>query len=283
MKKVKIYFALIIFTFSLIVVLSEDTRSEGVSIDAGLTPAYHRLMVRSQLRYMHRSNHPVMSDMDMKMYMMPTMLAYGLRSDLMIMLRQAYVSMDMNGTKNSGLGDLFLLMKYKLFRVNKPGYTLGLAPTIGIEFPTGADNFTSDSYDMQLGLLFSARKKYLSADINLSYMNNGLKKVNDSQFEAGDEISVQTAVSYKIKSNNSSQLLFAPLLEMTYTDIASNKSGGTTLTNSGESFFILAPGLKVTYGSFILEGVFQVPLWQDQDGNQTERDPGFIIGFRLMN
>ncbi len=65
-----------------------QTKAEGISVDAGLTPAQDRIVVRLQYRNMLMQ----MGDNDIVMYMMPVVVAYGLTPDITVMLRNIYRS-----------------------------------------------------------------------------------------------------------------------------------------------------------------------------------------------
>jgi len=54
------------------------TKAEGISVDAGLTPAQDRIVVRLQYRNILNQ----MGGNDMVMHMMPVVVAYGLTPDL---------------------------------------------------------------------------------------------------------------------------------------------------------------------------------------------------------
>jgi hypothetical protein len=277
----------LLLAIAVIMFSPERTSATGISIDAGLTPAEGRWMVRSQMRYMHRNNHPVMEPMEMKAYMFPVMAAHGLRSDLTIMVRQALISREMTmmsgSSKNTGLGDFFILAKYRLVRINTPDYTIGIAPTLGLELPTGEENFTSNSYDLSVGGFFSGRMKSMGMDLNLSYILNGLALIGDEKTDPGDEFSVETAISYWLSIGEGSNLQISPVLESKFTSVTPDNQDGNDMIDSGESLLFLSPGLKITWGSAVLEGLIQFPIWQHQKGAQTERDTGFLIGIRLMN
>jgi hypothetical protein len=120
-------------------------------------------------------------------------------------------------------------------------------------------------------------------DLNVSYNWVGIATTSRSDRDRGDEFSVESALAYQFALGSSGEFSMAPVIELTYQDISSDVKNGTSMANSGESVVMLSPGLKVTRSSLILEGLLQIPIWQDQNGLQTERAPGFIIGFRLMN
>ena len=259
----------------------------GISIDAGLTPAENRWMFRSQVRYMQRDNDESEAKRKMEAYIFPVVVAYGLRSDLTVMARQAFVRREMtmmgNQSSSSGLGDLLLLAKYKLLRINSPKYTIGIAPTLGLEFPTGKDEFSSNTYDIRMGGFFSGRMVPLGVDLNITYIWNGMAETGGVETDPGDEFMVQTALAYQMGVGSSSNMAIAPVIESSYLNVSSNSKDGEAIANTGESVLWLSPGFKFTWSSFILESLIQIPVWQNQEGMQTERAPTFLFGIRVMN
>jgi hypothetical protein len=279
--------ALLLIVLGIQLIYHSTVIAGGISIDAGLTPAENRWMVRSQMRILQRDNNPMNPSMEMKAYMFPLMVAYGLRSDATIMIRQAFMRREMtmmgNSNINSGLGDLFVLGKYRLIRINTPTYTLGIAPTLGLEFPTGEEQFTSNSFDLRSGMFLSGRMHSLRLDLNLSYVWNGMALTNDTNIDPGNEFAVEAAVSRQFGIGDNANFAIAPVLESSFQKLFADNDNGTTISNTGESIFLVAPGLKLTRGSFILEGLVQFPVSQSQEGSQTERSTTFILGIRLMN
>ncbi|MHC4891504.1 MAG: transporter, partial [Planctomycetota bacterium] len=136
--------------------VSASAKAAGISVDAGLTPPEDRWIFRTQMRYMQRKDDPTLMDRKMSTYAFPIVLAYGLRPDLTLMVRQTVkreeMSMAGSSNKDTGLGDLFVLGKYKLYRRNTRKYTFGIASTLGLEFPTGDDDFSSETWDLKPGL-----------------------------------------------------------------------------------------------------------------------------------
>ena len=63
----------------------------GISVDAGLTPPLDRWIVKTQTRFMRLGDDSTQMNRKMNMYMFPVIVAYGLRPDLTVMLRQPFV------------------------------------------------------------------------------------------------------------------------------------------------------------------------------------------------
>ncbi|MEE8404077.1 MAG: transporter, partial [candidate division Zixibacteria bacterium] len=277
----------LITLFAANTIMAGFVSAAGISIDAGLTPAENRWIFRSQMRFMQRDSDPTPAQREMKSYMLPVVVAYGIRSDLTIMIRQALrrneIKMQGQSSSSTGLIDLLVLAKYRLLRLNTPSYTLGISPTLGIEIPSGADKFSSDSWDLHLGTFVSGRSRSWGIDLNVTYVWNGMAKTGSADRDPGDEFSMESALAHQFGLGPKADFALAPVIEFSYVSISSDSKDGITITNTGESVLLLSPGIKVTLSSIILESLLQFPLWQNQLGQQTERAPSFLVGIRIMN
>lgn len=268
----------------LLAMVSGHAVAGGISADAGLTPGQDKWIVRTQVRYLHRADDPSPMQRTMESFMFPAVAAYGLRPDVTLMLRQAFARMDMTmgtaGTRNSGFGDLLIMGKYRALRHNSPGYTLGLAPLLGLEVPTGKAPFTSEGWDLKTGLFFSARISSWALDLNLAYTWNGIAgggdRVRNEVFEAVN------ALAYQFDVGEQSRTALAPVIELSYTNFSRDRISGVTQPASGESWVHLSPGVKFTHSSIIVESLLQVPVWQNQMGNQPELRLGGLFGIRIF-
>lgn len=280
MKRKQFLLFLLIFCASVAI-----SYSSGISFDAGLTPAQDRWIFRTQLRYMSFGN---MSGINQKMetYMVPVVLAYGLKSNLTVLFKQPIMSrnMSMMGTNNveNGFGDLFVMGKFKIYRLNTMNYTLGVAATIGIEAPTGSAGFSSKTWDLQPGLYFSWRRKSLGFDVSIAYKWNGFAGESGNGVNPGNELAFDWAASYQFGLGESSRISIAPVLEVSYRDISSDQLNGEDFENTGESFLYISPGVKFTRSSFILEALVQIPVAQNRNGIQIERNATWLFGLRYM-
>jgi len=259
--------------------------SSGISVDAGLTPAQYRWIFRTQLRHMNFGSMSI--NQKMEMYMVPVILAYGLKSNLTILCRQPIMRRDMSmmgaSHAENGFGDLFVMGKFKIYRQNTLNYTLGMAATIGIEAPTGSEAFSSKTWDLQPGLYFSWRRGSLGTDVSISYTWNGFaNKGQNGAVNPGNELSFDWAVSYQFGLGTNSRISMAPVLEVSYKDNSSDRLNSRDIENTGESILYISPGFKFTMSSLILEALLQLPVAQNRNGIQIDRNASWILGLRYM-
>ncbi len=278
-KKQFLSFLFILFIFVSI------SHSNGISVDAGLTPAEDRWIFRTQFRYLSFGSM-AKGQQEMEMYIVPVILAYGLKSNLTLFCRQPVMrrNMSMMGASSaeSGFGDLFIMGKFKVFRRNHVNYTLGLAATLGIEIPTGSDGFSSETWDLKPGLYFSWRRGSLGSDVSMTYTLNGFADKGQNNMNPGNEFAVDWAASYQFGLGERSMISIAPVIEVSYRDLSPDRLNLQDIENSGESLLFFSPGMKVTLSSFILEALVQIPVVQNRNGVQIERNATWLFGMRYM-
>ena len=266
--------------------ISKNASAAGISVDAGLTPPEDRWIVRTQFRYMHRKDDPTPMNKEMDTYAFPLVVAYGFRPDLTFMVRQRvkYRKMFMGGSisRDTGLGDLFVLGKYKLYRENTRDYTFGIASTLGLEFPTGDDDFGSETWDLKPGLFTSWRSGPWASDFSIAYKWNGFADKGRDGLDPGDELEVDLAFAHQFSIGQNANISLSPVLEFNYKHILADRMSEHRVSNTGESLFFVSPGLKFTKSSFIMEVLLQFPVWQQQQGSQLKQGTRLIVGTRFM-
>lgn len=273
---------LVLLTMILATVLAAPPlRPAGISVDSGLTPPLDRWIVRSQVRLTGRE--PVTAGASgMDATMVPLVVAYGVQSNLTLLLRQAVMSREMGAADATGLGDTFLMAKFKALRVNTRSYVFGIAPTLGLELPTGETGFTSDTWDLRPGVFFTFRHGMWDEDLMVAYNWNGMAGESQGGADPGDQVEVNFAVARQFGLNSDYSLTMAPVLELSYADISSAEIGGNPVTGTGESVFYVSPGVKLTVHSLILEALWQNPAWQEQNNGLAERKSTVLLGARFM-
>ncbi len=262
----------------------QTVHATGITADVGLTPPTDRWIFRSQLRFLERNEDPTAMGRTMEMYMVPVVLVYGVRPGMTAIVKQPILHRTMKMAGNSldqtGFGDLSIITKHRVLRLNNPEYIIGVAPTLGVELPTGDDDFSSDTWDVLMGVYLSGRRGPLGTDLNLEYKLNGIEdRKGDRQ---GDEFTTIAAAAYQFSLNSEATMSLWPVLETTYSHANPNRENGEEQPDSGENVVLLSPGMKYAFQSFMLELLIQFPLHQDQNGNQLTRGVGGLVGLRYL-
>jgi len=272
---------------SLLILMSMITLAPagGISVDAGLTPAQNRWMVRYQVRHIKRSHENMNPESVMQTDMHMLNLAYGLRADLTIMIMQSWMDResDMMNMQSefSGMGDLNLMAKYRLYRHNSSTNTLGLATTLCLTAPTGEDPFTSDYWSLAPGFYLSYRLNNWALDASTNYRFQDLLDEKPDGFRSGYEFSLSSALARQLVLGTDGRTALAPVLELTGSVSRNDQMPGQAEQNN-EVLMLLSPGLKWTYSSLILEFLVQIPILQDLPEGSMEHSPRGLVGMRYM-
>lgn len=264
--KQKIIILVTIIAFSQIMV-----RASGISTNAGLTPAQDRWIFRTQYRFMGMEN----SMMQMNTMMLPVVFAYGITPGFSLMLRGMYVHRSFSNKIESGMNDLYLLSKFRLYRKNTANYVIGVAPYLASNIPIGKAVISNRTWNPEIGLNISFRPRYLSIDISTSYtFNDALEKLNS---EHKNLYKLNIALSGNIPLKAKSSQAISPVLEINYS-IEGRKN---QVADVSEILF-LSPGISYIHSSLIIEGLFQIPVYQFAGVNFSNQQSRWILGLKYM-
>ncbi|MCF8218358.1 MAG: hypothetical protein K9I29_02610 [Bacteroidales bacterium] len=245
--------------------------AQGISTDAGLTPAQDRWIVRSQYRIMGMEN----SSMEMSTRMIPVVLGYGITPAFSIMARGMYMrkSITNNNKSQSGINDPFLLSKFRLYRKNTAKYTLGIAPYIASNVPVGDIEISSRTWNPEVGLNISFRPRFLAVDISSSYVF----------YDAGSKLTTENSNKYNLNMAFSGKIplitkqILSPVLEFNYFDKGKNNNSAGAV----KSLFI-SPGLIFMHSSLSLEALYQIPVYESDETHLMDQKSRIILGIKYM-
>ena len=266
--------AVILSRFQLAIVLGMGALTTATSSHAqapinsnvALRPSTGGVIIRQQLRYFEAG--------EVKAFVVPTTILYGLRDDLTLILttpvvfREVHDPMTGETRRDSGVADLTFLTKFRVFRDDfGPTETRRLSLLGGLEIRSGDTGFTSDSYDPIFGGVFTHAEGRHAFDADL------LWKFNTAGGAAGaDQMKYDVAYLYRLapEQYTSSKLtaLFG-VLEL----------NGQYDTNGDHELFV-SPGISYVTKRWTLEGTVQLPIVQELD-HRLARD--FVVGlsFRI--
>jgi hypothetical protein len=259
-----ILLAAILFSFGL------QSKAEGISVDAGLTPAQDRIIIR--LQYRNILNR--MGGNDILMHIMPMVVAYGLTPDVTLMLRNSYRTVGRNETMmemNNRWMDPFLMGKVKLFRHNTRDYSLGVAGFAGTTFPV-FNSSVSKTYSPVIGVNASYRPGLWSFDLNNAY--EWVNYNTENSQAAAKQLHLNLAISHNIFLPGLENWILSPVQEFSLININ---------PTSGESDFVgdISPGVQFVSPHLKIEGLYQIAVNSSQTSG-IEYGNRLILGLRLM-
>lgn len=274
--------------------LSRNVCAVSINSNIGLTPSKGQLLIRSQIRFVKKSDDPTDADRDRQDLYIPVTIVYGVTQELAFFSTIPYFDKELKSTENgtrrkrgdSGLGDITLLGKYRIYTKDYPGKTSRLSILGGIKLATGEDDkedsfgrlpqnlqLGSGSFDPIIGAAYTWQTLGYEIDIDSTYKFN-TEGAND--FEFGDLLKYNIGYQRRIwpfelpEEGIYSQLNIVAELNGQYQ--AKNKSSGTKDADSGGNTIFLSPGIQYVTERFILETSIQLPVVQDLNGTQLETD-----------
>jgi hypothetical protein len=192
-----------------------------------------------------------------------------------------------------GLRDIRLFGRYTLYKMDRPGRTLRIAPLLGLEFPTG-DNRRRDalgllppgvqpgsgSWDPFFGVIATYQTLDFQLDSQLGYQVN----TRADGLEIGDVLRFDASFQYRLwprKLTGGTPGFLYGVLETNLIHQGRNRVGGIADPNSGGTRLYLVPGLQYVTKRWILEAAVRLPVYQDLNGTALKSNYTVLVGFRV--
>lgn len=263
--------ALIITTSALgLIFTTPASAQEAINFDSALQPAKDMLIIRQQLRYFEADNNIGANDLDIEQIQLSTAFIYGIQADLTLMFNAPYrfreIDNNNTGTSNSidGFGDLTSMLKYQFYQNDTgPTDTARTSLLAGMEIRSGDSNFSSDSYDPLLGLVYTQSRGRHGFDAAALWKFN-------SAGGASDRLRYDLAYVYRLHPEQYTAGKLTALFGLV-------ELNGVYETNGDNEIFI-SPGIQYVTKDWALEATVQLPIWQDLD-ERMEKD--FVVGLSL--
>jgi hypothetical protein len=187
-------------------------------------------------------------------------------------------------TNNQGIGDIAMMVNYKIFNKNSAtakGKLIAQQLWIGagLKVPTGKFNIDATdpaliaiantqtgtaSTDFMLNAMYSVQVDKLGVNTNVSYK---LNTANKDKYTFGNKFSAGAIASYTLKQ---SQFAFVPNVGATYENTAYNKLDKVEVAQTGGNLLTASGGVEVSYKKITLGVNMQLPMSQSFASGQTE-------------
>lgn len=297
-RKNKLLFIAFLFFY----VLPTPVWAVSINSSVGLTPAKNQTIIRTQVKYNRVSDDPTSLDRDTWTLAVPTTFVYGFTEKFAGIATIPYIYRKQHTNsgssritrKTSGLGDITLLGKYRIYTKDFPGATSRLAILGGLELPTGRSGDSdsvgkfsrtfqagSGSWDPILGVAYSNQNLDDEWDYNLTYHFN----TEAHNFEFGDVLKYTVAYQKRILPwdlpDEGLYTQFNAVLELNGEWKQKNQDSSGSVADSGGNTVYLSPGLQIASKRFVAETSFQIPVFQDLNGSQVETDYVVITSLRV--
>jgi len=251
---------------------------------------------RSQVRWLRATDDPTSSDKEVNVVTIPNVLVYGATPDLALFAIFPFIFRNVESNdpfsgkrinkKDNGIGDLTLIARYTVYKRDYPSGTARFAPLAGLKLPTGDDDLepiTTDSIDFQFGGVSTVTWDFGRHEIDADLIYRIKTEAED--FEQGNDLIYDLAYELRVYPWTLPDVGAPNFLYLVAeaNGIFSKKSklNGKALDNSGGNILFFSPGIQFATKRYILETSIQLPVIQDLNGNQVERDFVLTAGFRV--
>lgn len=284
------------------VLLVSDLGQAGpITFNSALQVSPGVFIWREQVVLLRSSDDPSPANRDLRVLAVPSVLAYGATRNLTLVGGVPYLDKTLDLTTpagrirrgDRGIGDSVLLARYTIFRRDRVGETMRVAPIVGLKFPTGDDDerdrvgrlpqrlqLGSGSWDPIIGTVFTWQTLQWEFDSAFEYTFH----TPANNFEFGDVAELGASFQYRIwpfELRGGVPAFVYAVLESNLFIQGRNEINGIEQRDSGGTSWFLAPGLQFVSKRWVLETAVQLPVVQDLNGQALENDYIFRAGFRF--
>jgi len=287
-------FIIVLFCLSLVPTIK--VLAAPINSNVALPVRKGGFVFRSQVRWLRATDDPTSSDKEINVVVIPNVLVYGATPDLALFAIFPFIfrnveSNDPSSGKrvnknDNGIGDLTLIARYTVYKRDYPSGTARFAPLAGLKLPTGDDDLepiTTDSIDFQFGGVSTVTWDFGRHEIDADLIYKIKTEAED--FEQGNDLIYDLAYEFRVYPWTLPDVGVPNFLylvaEANGIISQKNKLNGKTIANSGGNILFISPGIQFASKRFILETSIQLPVIQDLNGNQVERDFILTAGFRV--
>jgi len=273
----------VVFVISCVVV-SGFTQAAPIATNTALPLSDEELIVRQQLVVARSSGRPG-AQTQIDRLESRTVFGYGVTSRLALfsVLPVVQINRDFGNVNDSefGLGDAALFARYEVFRADKPGRTVRIAPYAGIRVPTGRDGKTGDgSVDFFGGIVATVASTQWVLDSQVRYDDNR----EADGFKRGDLVTLESSFQLRLAP---AQVVFDTkgfvfgVIELSATKSERNRVGGVIDPNSGGFQLSVTPGIQYSTRRWIADFGVKLPLVSDLNGSALESDFAVLTSIRV--
>ncbi len=247
----------------------------GLNTDVALSPPEGGTIVRVQLRYSELSGDATALDRTVRLSAQPVTVVHGVTADfsvlgtLPIVHRRVSVGATGEGSRDTGIGDIPLLAKYRFHQHDEAGRTTRWAAVGGAEIPSFDRPFSSESVDPIIGTVWTHQRHDWWLDWDLSHKFNTGGGVNRH-----DQVRGNTALSYRLLGGQHEEI--GP-----WGFYAIGEINASYWTDGSRQVFA-SPGLQLITPRWIIEAGVQLPVHQRMRAPRLETDYTTVLSARFQ-
>jgi len=269
----------------LCILISGSSWAAPIASNTALPLSADEIIIREQFVMTHSSDNISGTRRKVNRFESRTVLGYGLTSKFALFGVLPIVNIDREfgnvRASEFGLGDAALFARYEVFRSDRPGRTLRIAPYAGVRLPTGRDGKTGDgSVDVFGGVIATFASTQWVLDTQFRYDFNR----EADGFERGDSTRFDTSFQYRLapgRVTKDTKAFVFGVIELSANQYDHDRLGGVTDPNSGGFQLYVTPGLQYATRRWIADLGVKVPIVNDLNGTALEPDYSILTSIRI--
>jgi outer membrane putative beta-barrel porin/alpha-amylase len=208
-------------------------------------------------------------------------LGYGINQDWEIAIELPYINSSENEINNTGLGDIVLETKYRLWRLNafgKQDSISGFAKAIIKNSDNQAQTETTkNTTDYILGLAYGQESLIWQRWASLSYRFNN---ESDANIDSANEIYFDASIGWRAQAPQYYESDTLWMIEFNTEYQQSTEANNTSLSQNSRTEYFISPGVIWSYRNRSLKGGIQIPIYSDLN-NQIKSDYRFKVALDI--
>ncbi len=214
-----------------------------------------------------------------------SVLGYGVSPKFAVFGVLPVVNIDRNigamHSNTTGLGDAKIFARTEIFRRDRPGRTVRIAPFAGLTLPTGEVRKAGDgSVDGFGGLIVTTASTNWNFDGQIRYDLNRRAKGFARGDSASADASLQVRLAPKTIAANTSGFFYG-VMEANVTYAQRDRLNGLINPDSGGVQASLSPGVQYATRRWIAETALRIPVVNDLHGLALAPDYALVTSMRF--
>jgi outer membrane putative beta-barrel porin/alpha-amylase len=286
--------------FACFVLYSMALFAAPITFNSALPVGTDEFVLREKLIFRKHAKDSSNAHRNLKQYEEISILGYGVWEDFAIFFTQPFQWKKLNfGTelmsrKSHGFGDLSLLGRYTIIKLNLPQKTFRVSPFIAAQFPTGESNAKdrygrqpqglqkgAGSYNSTFGIVSTFQTLDFQIDTQILIKNHHIPQTH---FKHGATLRLDTSLQYRLYPGEIKGGLpdfIYGVLEINLIHNEKNKLNSIKDQDSGGTSFFVVPGVQYVTKRWILEAGVHIPVIQNLNGTSLKNNYSLEMGIRF--
>ena len=251
-----------------------------INTNVALQPAEGQSVYRAQFRHRQFANA---AGVDVRTSVASNVMVYGWTSRFssVVGLPLVHRNVDTESGDDSGVGvgDMNVIARYQLWKQLAFLESRSWTALTGVQVPSKDDTFSSGSWNIVVGTVYSWRKRRSGADVDAVYR---MTTENEYGARAGNKLTYDLVYQYRVSPgeySGSTRWTLTGLVEINGEYTQKSELNGEALQETDGHQVFLGPGLVLSGVRGRFELGVQIPIIRSAGDNSEEDDFRLVAGF----